>query len=304
MMDMTGRRMVLAVDATGAVGAGHAMRVAALATGWRGLGGTAVAVGRIELPFVLHHYRSLGIPVEPRADPAGDVLVVDRYDPVERQAMAVGPFDGIKVLVDDLAESVPAGYDVVWNPNPYASAGFYPLFGGRVLAGRDVIALREDLPKWRKRLDGDVVVTLGGGRPGQSLISAFETLVELMPAERFAVIGDWAPSGARQVSPDRLWAEATEGKCLVTAAGGTTYEAAAVGVPMVVIAVAENQRLVYGWARQCGVPGANSLAVDGESLAQQLRALIPASMIAPPLQNGAGRVALELARLLTAPRTG
>lgn len=304
MTEVTGRRMVLAVDATAAVGAGHAMRVAALATGWRGFGGEVVAVGRIELPFVVRHYQDLGIPVEPRADPACDVLVVDRYGAADRQAMAAGRFALVKVLVDDVGESVPGGYDVIWNPNPYASAGLYPSFGGPVLCGPDFIALREDLPRWRKRLDGDVVVTLGGGRPGQSMIRAFEALVELMPAERFAVIGDWAPSGARQVSPDRLWAEATEGKCLVTAAGGTTYEAAAVGVPMVVIAVAENQRLVYGWARQCGVPGANSLAVDGESLAQQLRALIPAAMIAPPLQNGAGQVALELARLLTGPRTG
>ena len=302
MTDVTGRRMVLAVDATAAVGAGHAMRTAALAAGWRGLGGEVVAMGRIDLPFVARRYEDLGIPIDPCADPTCDVLVVDRYDPDAREAMAAGPFAPLKVLVDDLAEAVPAGFDVVWNPNPYASVELYSSFGGRILAGSQFVALRDDLPKWRKRLDGDVIVTLGGGRPRQTMINALALLFKLMPAERFAVTGDWAPPGARQVDPDHLWAEAIEAKCLVTAAGGTTWEAAAVGVPMVVVVVAENQRLVYRWARDCGVPGVNALGLDRDHLAHQLRALIPAAMIAPPLVNGAGRVARELARLLVPQR--
>ena len=301
MMDMTGRRMVLAVDAVPAVGAGHAMRVAALATAWRALGGDAVAIGRVELPFVLRHYQDLGIAVEPGADPASDLVVVDRYDSVERHSLAAVQFAKIKVLVDDLGGSVPVGYHVVWNPNPYASAALYPSFGGRVLAGTDVLALRNDLPRWRKRLDGDVVVTLGGGRPGQALKGAFALLTQLMPAERFAIAGDWAPPGTRLVPPDRLWAEAIDAKCLVTAAGSTIWEAAAVGVPMVVVAIAENQRLGYRWARDHGVPGADALSVEGDFLAHQLRALIPAAMIAPPLENGAGRVAEELGRLVMFP---
>lgn len=302
MMDMTGRRMVLAVDAVPAVGAGHAIRVAALATAWRALGGTAVAIGRVELPFVLRHYQDLGIAVEPSADPACDLLVVDRYDAVERDSLATVQFAKIKVLVDDLGGPVPGGYHVVWNPNPYASGALYPSFGGRVLAGTDVLALRDDLPRWRKRLDGNVVVTLGGGRPGQALIGAFALLTQLMPAERFAIAGDWAPPGTLEVPPDQLWATAIDAKCLVTAAGSTIWEAAAVGVPIVVIAIAENQRSVYRWARNHGVPGADGLSVQGDVLAHQLRALIPAAMIAPPLENGAGRVAEELARLVADPR--
>ena len=86
---------------------------------------------------------------------------------------------------------------------------------------------------------------------------------------------------------------------MVTAAGATAWEGAMVGIPMVVVAIAENQRLNYRWARNCGLPGANALLVDAEFLAHQLRALIPAAMIAPPLTNGAGRVANELARLLS-----
>ena len=75
-------------------------------------------------------------------------------------------------------------------------------------------------------------------------------------------------------------------------------EAAAAGVPMVVVAIADNQRMGYRWARDSGVPGANAMVIDDECLAHQLRALIPAAMVAPMLENGAGRVAAELASLV------
>ena len=302
MIDVAGRRMVLAVDATVAVGAGHAMRVLTLASAWRNLGGEAVAVGRIDLPFVARRYQDLGVTVQPGGDPTGDVLVVDRYDAVHRRTLGADNGSPFKVLVGDLPEAVPTGYDLVWNPNPYGSAALYPGFSGQVLAGAGFIAIREGLPKWQKRLDGDVIVTLGGGVPDQAMIRSFALLARLMPAERIAIAGHWAPPGCRAVSPDRLWAEAEAGKCLVTAAGGTAWEAAAVGIPMVVVAIADNQRLAFQWARSSGVPGADAQSVSGESLAHQLRALIPAAMIAPALANGAGRVAAELARLVTSGR--
>lgn len=302
MREMTGRRMVLAVDATVAVGAGHAMRVLTLAAAWRALGGDAVAVGRIDLPFVARRFQDLGVAVQPGTAPVGDVLVVDRYDAEHRRMLGAGNGSGLKVLVDDLADDVPAGYDLVWNPNPYASAAHYPGFGGRVLAGSAFVAIREGLPKWQKKLDGDVVVTLGGGVPDRAMIRSFGLLAELMPAERIAIAGHWAPAGCRAVSPDQLWVEAGAGKCLVTAAGGTAWEAAAVGVPIVVVAIADNQRLAFQWARASGVPGADAQSINSEGLAHQLRALIPAAMIAPALANGAGRVAAELARLVTSGR--
>ncbi len=297
MTDLRGRRMVLAVDATPRIGAGHAMRAATLAASWRALGGDVVAVGTVELPFVRRRYDDIGIRMVAQSDPLGEVLVVDRYDVADRTRLA-GTAGAVKVLVYDVFGVIPAGYDVVWNPNPYASAASYPTFGGVVLAGVEVAAIRDDLPPWRRELEGDVVVSLGGGRPTDSIVAAVALLLQLMPEERFAIAGDWAPSGARVIAPGRLWDEVAAGKCLVTAAGGTLLEGAAVAVPMVVVALADNQGLAYRWARNAGVPGANAMMIDGEFLAHQLRALIPAAMIAPPLVNGAGRVAEALAQLV------
>ncbi len=298
MTDLSGRRMALAVDATPAVGAGHAMRVGTLAAAWLGLGGEVVAVGDVDLEFVRTRYAGLGIGLAPVGNPVCDVLVVDRYDVGQRSRMATSPGAVVRLLVDDLFAKVPAGYDAVWNPNPYASAESYPTFDGLVLGGATMVPIREDLPPWQQRLDGNVVVTFGGGRPSDVVIGAVGLLIQLMPRDRFAVAGDWAPAGCRRVEPEHLWREAAAAKCLVSAAGGTLWEAAATGIPMVAVAIVENQMHAYRWARNVGIPGANAMLIDGESLAHQLRALIPAAMIAPALTNGAGRVATELARLV------
>lgn len=272
------------------------MRLATLGLAWREAGGDAVAIGEHEIPFVAAHYRDLGIEVASGTEAQGDVVVVDSYDPGIRfrHAQPAGP--ELRVLLDDVGGLVPPGFDVVWNPNPYGGAEHYPGFAGCVVSGPDHLAVRPDLPMW-SRQNNEVVVSVGGGEPQTTVWEAFEGLPLLLPNERMAMTGRVVPRGWRQIEPACFWAEASHAKMLVTAAGGTMWEAAAAGIPVVVLQIADNQRFGYRWARDAGVPGINALLVDGDFMAHQLRALIGAARPLPRLTNGAGRVAAVLAQL-------
>lgn len=293
--------LVLRVDAGAEIGAGHAMRLLALAEAWRARGGSARLVGTIEIEFVA--VRAAGIDIAPEPGPltSGDVLIVDTNDLAERHRAAREGSFGTRVLVDDLGGPVPPGYDVVWNPNPYGTAMLYPAFGGRVLAGPGVVPLRTGLPSWGPPGDGSTVLSMGGGTPTGGVIDAFRRLARLLPRERVQVAGRWGPSRWPTVDPGGLWAAASRASRLVTAAGTTAWEAAAVGVPVVLVQLADNQRLVFRWARDCGVPGLDATVLDSEQLAWQLRRLLPMARPLPPLAGGAGHVVAELCQRMASP---
>ncbi|MFN0181430.1 MAG: hypothetical protein ACKVZ0_21685 [Gemmatimonadales bacterium] len=300
-MVASGLRMILRADATRAIGAGHAMRLATLGAAWRAAGGEVVAVGDHAIGFVAAHYRDLGIAVHSEGPGPSDVLVVDSYDPGIRFHHAQ-PLEGtVRVLLDDLGGAVPAGFDVVWNPNPYGGPDRYPEFAGYVLSGSDYLAIRPDVPAWIRERD-EVVVSIGGTAPDGALRDALVQLAPLVPNERLAIVGDEGLPGWRTIEPTRFWSEASGAKALVTAAGGTVWEAAVSGIPVVVLQIVDNQRFGYRWVRDAGVPGINALLVDGDFMAHQLRALIPAARPLPPLENGAHRVVASLARLARARR--
>ncbi|MGE0441738.1 MAG: hypothetical protein AB7L66_06110 [Gemmatimonadales bacterium] len=296
---MTGeeRSLVLVTEATPRVGAGHAMRLATLGAAWAGLGPVR-ALGPIDLPFVRDRFARLNIPLGGPPPGPGEIVVVDSYDPSTRFRWSHAPAPALRVLVDDHGGvSVPLDYDCVWNPNAYADRSIYPSFSGTVLAGREYLAIREDLPRWEARPDGDIFVSLGGGQPSPTVAAAFGLLDEFNLPVRFAYSGDWGPTGWRQVAPHRFWTEAAGARHLITAAGITVWEAAVVGIPVVLLMTADNQRDTYRWCRDAGVPGTNTLLADAEFLAHQLAALIAVAGRLPAVQSGTGRVVEILTRL-------
>jgi spore coat polysaccharide biosynthesis predicted glycosyltransferase SpsG len=297
-----GLHLVLSADATRSSGAGHAMRLAVLGEAWARAGGTVSATGQIDLPFVAERYQRLGITLGPDRRPT-DLMVVDTYDSAARfRATQTGGI-GTKVLVDDLGVDVPPAFDAVWNPNAYGNPAMYHQFAGAVLTGPDCLAVRDDLPRWHEG-GKEIVVSVGGGEPPPEVTNAFRQLAHLAPEHRFGMTGDWAPDGWRTIPRAELWTAAAGARHLITAAGTTVWEAAAVGVPVVLLMIAENQRLVYRWARDAGVPGLNATLIDAEFLAHQLRALIGVACALPPVANGAHRVVERLVQLVRAARSG
>ncbi|MEO8449712.1 MAG: hypothetical protein ABI647_07985 [Gemmatimonadota bacterium] len=298
-MSLTDRVLVLRADSTAAVGAGHVMRLAALAESWRAAGGRVGLAGEITQRFVQDRIDGIGVEPWP-LDGVGkaDVLVVDTYHEPTRAQLGAEAAPRLRVLVDDVGLPVPAGYDVVWNPNPYPGKHLYPHFSGAVLEGPQHVPLRSTLPQWRRNGHDETMVSLGGGTPNPDVVDALQALSRLDHAGSFATTLARAPEGWRRIAPDAFWSEAATAARLVTAAGTTAWEAAAVGIPVVLLQTAPNQSLVYTWTRDLGVPAVNAALGDSEYLAQQIRVLLPAANPLPRLTDGSGRVVERLAALL------
>ena len=165
--------LVCRADATAVVGAGHVMRCATLSGTWQARGcGRAAIRGEVTLPFVQVRLEEVGVAMAADLPDSGEgVLVVDTYDIGERVACAARAA-ALRVLVDDLGEAVPSGYDAVWNPNAYGVAELYSSFDGPVLTGPEMVPIRGDLPRWQGTGEGRVGVLLGGGRTPEHVTGA------------------------------------------------------------------------------------------------------------------------------------
>jgi hypothetical protein len=247
--------LIIRADATAETGAGHVMRCASLAAAWTAATGSAgIFVGRIEIPFVLRQLAQVGALLESSEFSATDgaLVVVDSYDAGTRASWARAPGAVLRVLIDDVGAEVPDGFNVVLNPNPYATEALYPSFAGELLAGGGAVLLREGLPAAKTGVGTGVL--LGGGGPSRVLLSALERLSETAALGPWAAVGEWAPAGWRTVPSDGPWGDLSSRARLLVAAGSATWESASVGVPVALVEVADNQRLVADWARQQGTP--------------------------------------------------
>lgn len=295
-------RLVLRADADPDRGAGHAMRLATLGAAWRRAGGEVVFAGRVSLPFVEAQLERLAIPLVSRGELEGDVLVVDSYDDAVRLAARVVTGVRARVLVDDLGEVDPGGYDAIWNPNPFGHADLYPGFRGRVVTGPAAVPVRPDLPARGEPIPNSVLVTLGGGRPPAGVRAAIRKLARRLPDLDFAMAGEWSPPDWRRIERSSLWEVAARSERVVLAAGTSTWEAAAMGLPLVLVKIADNQRLVFRWARDAGVPGVDASMVDPDYLAEHLEELLPVARPLPTIRSGADHVARSLLALRTESR--
>jgi len=290
--------LVLRADATPDIGAGHVMRAAALAEAWLGRGlGRAHVVGRVEIPFVRRRLCELGVDtsVEVPARPGEHVLLVDSYDDEVREACARRASSALRVLVDDLGERPPQGYDVVWNPNVYGNAGMYAPFGGHVITGPSAVPVREGLPRWSPVASGCTGVVVGGGSIAVPLQEALVRLATRTGVVSFAAAGDWAPSSWERIDASELWTGLARCDRLLVGSGTSVWEAAAVGIPVVVLQVAQNQRLNAEWVRRHGVPTIDATGVRGvDVIADAIAAALPRARPLPRLDGGASRVAAAL----------
>ena len=289
--------MILA-DALPEIGAGHVMRMAVLAAAWPAAGGgEARLAGRVELPFVRRRLAALGVAVLPRAEPVGpaSVVIVDSYDPDTRRLGADRTGAQLRVLVDDLGGRVPDGFDLIWNPNAYATAALYPKFRGTVLCGGQAVPIRAGLPTWSESSAHSVAVALGGGRPTGSLVEAFDRFRRALPDWSFRGVGDWLPDGWLAVDPDHPWEGLVQAAVLISAAGGSIWEAASVRIPVVALCTSDNQTGVWGWAQRAGVPAVDARrSASPRDLAEELQRALPGARPLPPLWDGAPEVARTL----------
>lgn len=256
---MGGPAVVLRVDADERIGLGHAARALAL--------GEALGAALGARPTVLARSSAVldrflaGRPVDRAeirgpgyaaaetlaATAPGAVLVSDSYDldADDLDHLAGGP--AVHVVIDDEGALPRYPCDVVVNPNLGASTTPYR-HAGCVLAGPRYALLRAearalmDRPR-RPAAEPRVVVAFGGGRWAPEATRLLAALGGLARdgAAVLAPAAD-APPGVTAIAPASLL-EALHGADLAILAGGVTkYEAAALGVPMLLCAVVAHQR--------------------------------------------------------------
>ncbi len=293
--------LLLRVDATPAIGAGHGMRMAALAAAWQAAGiGPVRCAGILSIPFVRERFDALGILPEPARTPvpAGSVLVVDSYDAESRETGAACGAAGLRALVDDGNGAVPTGYDVVWWPAPFGDAARYSDASVHVITGPEAVPLRAGLPGWQPAESGRTAITLGGGEVPEILAEAMTRLGEGAWWTAFSATGGWVPERWHRIAPARLWSSVVQCDRLMVAGGVSALEAAAVGIPAAVIAFADNQYPTLEWARQAGVPAVDAIAAASrDALAASLEQALRAARPLPHLSDGSARVAAQLATL-------
>jgi UDP-2,4-diacetamido-2,4,6-trideoxy-beta-L-altropyranose hydrolase len=272
---MTGPRILFVVDAGPRVGGGHVMRSLTLAGALAGQGATCAFMGPPAVSVLLDAFapgaaRVSAASTEPRdlaaaiGAEAFDAVVFDHYGLSERDHRAMG--QGRPVLViDDLADR-PLGADLVVDSGPARKPEDYE---GRVPADCRLLlgpnfapvrpefaALRETALAWRGEPVQRILVAMGLTDVGGVTARVVERLrLRIGEAGLDIVLGGGAPSlaGLTKVARrDRRLAVhvdtphmarlTAEADIAVGAAGSSTWERCTLGLPTLMLILAENQR--------------------------------------------------------------
>jgi hypothetical protein len=143
-----------------------------------------------------------------------------------------------------------------------------------------------------------VAVILGAGTAPAALRSAVGLLGARLPGVRWHGTGSWMPQGWKALDPESVWDQVAHCGRLVTAAGITLWEAAAVGIPVVAVAVAANQAGGAEWAGRHGVPVVRADSVtDATRLADDLAAALERARPLPRVADGSEAVVRALTEL-------
>jgi UDP-2,4-diacetamido-2,4,6-trideoxy-beta-L-altropyranose hydrolase len=276
-----GRTLLVRCDAGVAIGTGHAMRCLALAQAWQDAGGRAVFAMAEATPAVEErlHRESMGV-ARLKAEPGSAVdaketialargkqaswVVVDGYGfGADYQTGLKGA--GLKVLfVDDNGHAGQYSADLVLNQNAYAKEELYRSreHATKILLGPRYSLLRREFAAWRgwKRgipvIGRKVLVTMGGSDPDNFTEKVVDGL-RAITGERIQIRVLAGGSNPHAASLDRLTGEensiqvirdATDmpaqmswAELAVAGAGSTCLEMCFMGLPALLIDLAENQ---------------------------------------------------------------
>lgn len=306
--------MLVRADASTAIGSGHVMRCFALAKAWQSAGGrvsflTAENIPKLEQRFATEGIEQHRFAMEPgsnedaertadRAQRLGASWVVldgYRFGPdYIRQLKSLG----LRVLLlDDDARLDFYEADIVLNQNPDASSEMYVKrdAGARLLLGRDYVLLRpeflaEPRPREVAGVARKILVTMGGSDPENVTLKVLDALAGMAKTDFEAkiVVGGGNPhygllqnatqtlAGKAHVeeSPSNIAPLMTWADIAISAAGGTCWELAFVGVPMILIVLTSDQS-----------PNASAISRRGAALSLGWHANLSPRQIGDALEN-------------------
>jgi UDP-2,4-diacetamido-2,4,6-trideoxy-beta-L-altropyranose hydrolase len=273
--------LLMRADASVAMGTGHVMRCFALAQAWQDAGGRAVfamaqATPAIEERLQRESMEVARIKAEPgSANDAQETITLSR----EKQAswavvdgycfgadyQAALKLAGLKVLfIDDNGHAGHYSADLVLNQNAHANEALYPSRDAstRLLLGPRFVMLRREFAEWRgwnrenPAVARRVLVTMGGsdpdnvtervvrailGKPGVSATVVVGGSNPHLPRLRELVAG--AQGDVQLVENVTNMPELmANSDVAVSAAGTTSLEMCFLGLPALLIVLANNQR--------------------------------------------------------------
>jgi len=312
----TGDTLIIRADASVAIATGHVMRCLALAQAWQDAGGNVVFAIAESTPAIETLLRSEGmeivhLEVSPNSvQDAQDVsalacgrqatwIVVDgyRFDSDYQRNLKNA---GLKLLfMDDLGQCEHYFADLVLNQNVHANEFMYAdrKAHTRLLLGPRFAMLRRDFRRWRK-WDRDiapkgrkVLVTMGGSDPDNVTALVLEALraVEIDGLEVIAVLGgsnphtDFLTTLVNQSPPIRFLRDATNmpelmawADVAVSAAGSTCGEMCLLGLPAILLDLAENQTPVAQelGRRRAAIHLGSSKEVTAAEIAAKVQSLL------------------------------
>ena len=287
------KNLLIRTDAGESVGAGHAMRCLALGQAWRSKGGRVVFVMAASAPAVKARIvDEMDEVVDILADPGSSRDAEQTMESYRRSGAKILVADGYKfdalyqkrlkeagarlLLVDDYGHADTYSADWVLNQNLHATEKLYAkrasytklLLGPRYAMLRKEFWLRGGFSRDTRTPVRNILVTLGGSDPGNvtaKVIAAIreaarpewqvQVLVGAANPHRAALesVCAGAPyirlENATEDMPEKMaWADLA-----VTASGSTVWETAFMGLPSVVLILAENQRLIAETLHERGV---------------------------------------------------
>ncbi len=310
------------------VGTGHVMRCLALAQAWKRVGGAVTFLVREGLPGIEERIRAEGILLETLPNDCGSspeafvraalragspIAVLDGYRFGAREQAELSEA-GIRVLtIDDYGHA--NDYPVRWvlNQNAYAAPEMYNRTNARLLLGPAYALLRDEFLPWVgwKRAIPDrarkILITIGGSDPDNASEQILQSLAfperKNKDLEVVLVVGSGNPHlAALQAASERCavpvriarsvqdmpalmaWADVA-----IAGAGVTSYELCYMGLPSLLLIVAENQRRIaerlseLGAATNAGTPR----EFCGEFFAGQLQAFVESSQWRGAMSHGA-----------------
>jgi UDP-2,4-diacetamido-2,4,6-trideoxy-beta-L-altropyranose hydrolase len=200
-------------------------------------------------------------------------LVLDGYH-FDAGYQQIVKTSNLKLLViDDYSHTHSYFADLILNQNVYAHAGLYPQIANytKLLLGCDYALLRREFWSWRDRAEDAppklnsnsplrILITLGGSDPHNTTMTVLAALkyLDLQRIEAKVVVGGSNPHLDLLESLCNSLGNVASLHCNVTnmpdlmahsdlaiAAGGSTcWELALMGIPALLIILAENQRLI------------------------------------------------------------
>lgn len=277
-VDGMGPILLIRVDASAEIGAGHASRCLALAQAWHRAGGEAVFAMAEQMEFLDAALREVAR-VEPldvvcgsdedarrtlglarRHDAAW--IVVDGHRFREAFVRDVSQGEPRTMVLDDEASLPSYDVDVILNQNVGASAADYGArTEARLLLGPTYFLLREVFFRWIEfdrpipQVARKLLVTLGGGVSREALATVLEAVGRArVPGFEATVVGDLELPAARRASPNEGAAQVrfhgmvqdmaevmASGDLAVCGGGVTSLELAYMRVPSVILTLSEDQ---------------------------------------------------------------